>query len=114
MEYTRLGSSGLQISRIALGSMSFGKPGTGRDWALDSDGAEPLFRQAVELGITFWDTANVYGAGTSEEITGAAIRKYTSRDQVVLATKLFGPIGDGPGGHPVVPARSRPGGPPLG
>jgi aryl-alcohol dehydrogenase-like predicted oxidoreductase len=91
MDYTRLGTSGLQVSRIALGCMSFGKAGSGSDWALDTDGAEPIFRQAVELGITFWDTANVYSAGTSEEITGDAIAKYTSREQVVLATKLFAP-----------------------
>jgi len=101
MEYTRLGNSGLKVSRIALGCMSFGRPGTGpgRDWLLEADAAEPLFRQAVELGITFWDTANIYGAGTSEEITGEAIRKYTSREQVVLATKLFAPMGTGPGGR---------------
>ena len=60
MEYTRVGTSGLKVSRIALGCMSFGRPGTGRDWALDADAAEPVFRQAVELGITFWDTANIY------------------------------------------------------
>jgi 1-deoxyxylulose-5-phosphate synthase len=99
MEYTRLGNSGLKVSRIALGCMSFGRPGTGRDWALDDEAAEPLFRQAVELGITLWDTANGYGAGTSEEITGTAISKYTCRDQVVLATKLFAPMGSGPGGR---------------
>ena len=99
MKYTRLGTSGLLVSRIALGCMSFGKPSAGGDWALDTDEAEPLFRQAVELGITFWDTANVYGAGTSEEITGEAIKRYTSRDDVVLATKLFAPMGDGPGGR---------------
>jgi aryl-alcohol dehydrogenase-like predicted oxidoreductase len=98
VEYTRLGTSGLKVSRIALGCMSFGRPGTGRDWALDDDAAEPLFRQAVELGITLWDTANIYSGGTSEEITGQAIRKYTSRDQIVLATKLFAPMGQGPGG----------------
>jgi aryl-alcohol dehydrogenase-like predicted oxidoreductase len=97
MEYTRLGNSGLKVSRIALGCMSFGRPGTGRDWALDDDAAGPLFRQAVELGITLWDTANGYGRGTSEEITGAAIGKYASREQVVLATKLFAPMGTGPG-----------------
>jgi aryl-alcohol dehydrogenase-like predicted oxidoreductase len=79
--------------------MSFGKPDTGRDWALDSDAAETIFRQAVELGITFWDTANVYSAGTSEEITGEAIQRYTSRDQVIIATKLFAPMGPGPGGR---------------
>jgi aryl-alcohol dehydrogenase-like predicted oxidoreductase len=99
MKYTCLGTSGLKVSRIALGCMSFGRPGTGRDWALDADEAEPIFRQAVELGITFWDTANAYSAGTSEEITGEAIKKYTSRDQVVLATKLFAPMGTGPGGR---------------
>jgi 1-deoxyxylulose-5-phosphate synthase len=99
MDYTRLGSSGLKVSRIVLGCMSFGRPGTGRDWALDDEAAGPIFRQAVELGITFWDTANIYGAGTSEEITGAAIGKYASRDQIVLATKLFAPMGTGPGGR---------------
>jgi aryl-alcohol dehydrogenase-like predicted oxidoreductase len=98
VEYTRLGTSGLKVSRIALGCMSFGRPGTGRDWALDEDAAEPIFRQAVELGITLWDTANGYSGGTSEEITGAAINRYTSRDQVVLATKVFAPMGSGPGG----------------
>jgi aryl-alcohol dehydrogenase-like predicted oxidoreductase len=99
MDYTRLGSSGLKVSRIALGCMSFGRPGTGRGWALDDQAAEPIFRQALELGITFWDTANIYGAGTSEEITGAAIGKFASRDEVVLATKLFAPMGTGPGGR---------------
>jgi aryl-alcohol dehydrogenase-like predicted oxidoreductase len=98
VQYTRLGTSGLKVSRIALGCMSFGRTGAGRDWALDDDAAEPLFRQAVELGITLWDTANIYSGGTSEQITGEAIRKYTSRDQVVLATKLFAPMGEGPGG----------------
>ena len=97
MEYTRLGNSGLKVSRIALGCMSFADGGRQGAWALDARGAEPLFRQAVELGITFWDTANVYGQGSSETITGEAIGKYTSRDQVVLATKLFGQMGDGPG-----------------
>jgi len=98
MEYTHLGTSGLKISRIALGCMSFGAPGTGRDWTLDDDAAEPIFRQALELGITFWDTANVYGKGTSEEIVGRAVRKYGSREDVVLATKLFWPMHQGPGG----------------
>ena len=97
MEYVRLGASGLKISRIALGCMSFAAKTAQAPWMLDADAAEPLFRQAVELGITFWDTANVYGAGTSEEMTGAAVKKYTSRDQVVLATKLFAPMGLGPG-----------------
>ncbi|SEG21342.1 Predicted oxidoreductase [Nonomuraea solani] len=98
MDYTLLGSSGLKVSRIALGCMSFGRPAPGRSWTLDDDAAEPIFRQALELGITFWDTANVYGMGTSEEIVGRAIRKYTTREQIVLATKQWGPMHDGPGG----------------
>ncbi|WP_043664853.1 aldo/keto reductase [Streptomyces xylophagus] len=97
MQYTRLGTSGLKISRIALGCMSFGDTSQ-MPWALDDDGAEPIFRQAVESGITFWDTANIYAYGTSEEIVGRAIKKYTKRDDVVLATKLFNPMHDGPGG----------------
>ena len=98
MEYTLLGNSGLKVSRIALGCMSFGLPGTGCDWMLDEDAAEPIFRQALDLGITFWDTANVYGVGTSEEIVGRAIKKYTTREQIVLATKQFWPMHEGPGG----------------
>ncbi len=99
MEYTRLGISGLKVSRIALGCMSFGAASRGANqWALNEEQAEPIFRQAVELGITFWDTANAYGIGTSEEITGRAIRKYTSREDVVLATKVHFTMGDGPGG----------------
>jgi aryl-alcohol dehydrogenase-like predicted oxidoreductase len=98
MDFTRLGTSGLKVSRIALGCMSFGTSADGRGWALDDDAAEPLFRQAVELGITFWDTANVYSSGTSEEIVGRAIKKYTRREDVVLATKVFFPMHDGPGG----------------
>ena len=99
MQYTTLGSCGLTISRIALGCMSFGDTSRGfNQWALDDEAAEPLFRQAVELGITFWDTANAYGYGTSEEITGRAIRAYTRREDIVLATKVFLKMHDGPGG----------------
>ena len=98
MKYTRLGTSGLKISRIALGCMSFATGNPQLTWSLDDEAAEPIFRQAVELGITFWDTANIYGRGTSEEITGRAIRKYTRREDVVLATKLFMRMDDGPGG----------------
>lgn len=99
MQYTQLGSSGLKVSRIALGCMSFGNPSAGfSQWALDDEGAAPLFRQAVELGVTFWDTANVYGFGTSEEIVGRAIAAYARRDEIVLATKLFFPMHPGPGG----------------
>lgn len=99
MEYSRLGDSGLKVSRIALGCMSFGDTSRGfNEWALDDAAAEPIFRQALELGITFWDTANVYGFGTSEEIVGRAIRKYSRREDIVLATKLFFKMGDNPGG----------------
>ena len=99
MEYTRLGTSGLKVSRIALGCMSFGDTSRGfNEWALDDDAGEPIFRQALELGITFWDTANVYGYGTSEEIVGRAIAKYAGREDIVLATKVHFPMHDGPGG----------------
>ena len=67
-------------------------------WALGDQAAEPIFRQAVELEINFWDTANIYGLGTSEEIVGRALKAYTSRDEIVLATKLFQPMHGGPGG----------------
>jgi aryl-alcohol dehydrogenase-like predicted oxidoreductase len=98
MEYTRLGSSGLKVSRIALGCMSFGDASRGTQWVLDDDAAAPIFRQAVELGITFWDTANIYSLGSSEELVGRAIREYTRREDVVLATEVFFPMHRGPGG----------------
>ncbi|MBB5788953.1 aldo/keto reductase [Jiangella mangrovi] len=99
MEYTRLGDSGLKVSRIALGCMSFGDPSRDdNQWALGDDAAEPVFRQALDLGITFWDTANVYSGGSSEEIVGRAIRRYTRREDIVLASKVFFRMHDGPGG----------------
>ena len=99
MEYATLGRSGLRVSRITLGCMSFGDTSRGfNEWALDDDAAEPVFRQALELGITFWDTANVYGFGTSEEIVGRAIRRYSRREDIVLATKVNFRMYDGPGG----------------
>jgi 1-deoxyxylulose-5-phosphate synthase len=100
MEYTRLGDTGLKISRLALGCMSYGDPTTegAHRWALADDDAQPFFQQAVELGITFWDTANTYQAGTSEEVTGRAIRRFTRREDIVLATKVWGKMHDGPGG----------------
>ncbi|WP_432540826.1 aldo/keto reductase [Kineococcus sp. SYSU DK002] len=97
MEHTHLGSTGLTVSRIVLGCMSFGDGNEQQTWTLDAEAAEPVFREAVELGITFWDTANVYGRGSSERVTGEAIRKYTRREDVVLATKVFGEMGPGPG-----------------
>ena len=101
MEHVRLGNTGLKISRIALGCMSYGDPTTANahTWALDDDDAQPFLRQAVELGVTFWDTANTYQLGTSEEIVGRAIRRYSRREEIVLATKVFGRMHDGPGGQ---------------
>ena len=99
MDYTRLGQSGLKVSRIALGCMSFGDNASGfSKWALDEEASQPFFAQAVELGITFWDTANVYSLGSSEEIVGRAITKYSRRDDIVLATKVHFAMHDGPGG----------------
>ena len=100
MELTRLGASGLKISRLALGCMSYGDTTTERahEWALADDVAQPFFRQAIELGITFWDTANVYQAGTSEEVVGRAIERYSRSENIVLATKVHGRMHDGPGG----------------
>ena len=101
MEYVRLGTTGLKVSRLALGCMSYGDPTTpgAHEWSLREDDAQPFFRQAIDLGITFWDTANVYQAGTSEEVVGRAIRQYTRREDIVLATKLHGKMHDGPGGQ---------------
>ena len=101
MQYTRLGSSGLKVSRLALGCMSYGDPtsANAHRWSLEADTADPFFRQAIELGITFWDTANTYQHGNSEELVGRAIRRYSRREDIVLATKVFGKMHDGPGGQ---------------
>ena len=101
MEYTRLGNTGLKISRLALGCMSYGDPTApnAHPWALTEDTAGAFFRQAADLGITFWDTANVYQAGTSEEFVGRAITEYSRREDIVLATKVRGRMHDGPGGE---------------
>jgi aryl-alcohol dehydrogenase-like predicted oxidoreductase len=99
MEHTRLGNTGLKVSRITLGCMSFGDHRGFNDWSLDEAASEALFRQALDLGITFWDTANVYQLGSSEEYVGRAIRKLTSRENIVVATKLRFKMHDGPGGE---------------
>ena len=97
MEYTKLGSSGLTVSRLILGCMSYGEPARGgHGWSLDEDDARPFFRAAVEAGITTFDTANVYSLGSSEEMTGRMLREFATRDQVVIATKLAMPMGPGP------------------
>ncbi len=100
MEQVRLGKSGLRVSRIALGCMSFGDTSRGfNEWSLNEDESQPFFKQAVELGITLWDTANVYCLGSSEEITGRAIKRFSRREDIVLATKLHFKMHDGPGGQ---------------
>ena len=87
MEYTRLGGTGLTVSRIALGCMSYGDTSRGfNEWSLDEESSQPFFRQAVELGITLWDTANVYQLGSSEEFVGRAVKRYARREDIVLAT----------------------------
>jgi aryl-alcohol dehydrogenase-like predicted oxidoreductase len=96
MEYVRLGASGLKVSRVALGMMSYGDPAQ-RPWALTEDAAEPIVRRAVDAGVTFFDTADVYSLGASEEITGRLLPKlFAKRDDYVLATKVHGAMGDGP------------------
>ncbi len=101
MQHTRLGNTGLKISRLALGCMSYGDPDTAgaHRWALNDDDAQPFFQQAIELDITFWDTANTYQAGTSERVVGRAIQRYSRREDIVLATKVWGKMHDGPGGQ---------------
>ncbi|WP_375759253.1 aldo/keto reductase [Corallococcus exercitus] len=94
MKYANLGHTGLRVSRICLGCMSYGTP-KWRPWVLDEEAAQPFFRRAVELGVTFFDTANMYSDGVSEEVTGRALRKYAKLDEVVLATKVYFPTGSG-------------------
>jgi aryl-alcohol dehydrogenase (NADP+) len=97
MQYTKLGSTGVDVSRICLGCMSYGVPERGgHPWSLDEEASRPFFQRAVELGINFFDTANVYSDGTSEEITGRMLQEYANRDEIVLATKVFSPMGRGP------------------
>ena len=99
MKYVKLGNTGLDISRLCLGCMSFGEPSRGsHPWSLDEEASRPLIREALELGFNFFDTANVYSDGSSEEIVGRALRDFTTRDQVVIATKVHGRMHPGPNG----------------
>lgn len=95
MEYARLGRSGLTVSRLAFGCMSYGDPGW-RPWILDEAAAQPFFRRAIDAGINFFDTADMYSVGVSEEVTGRALRAMARREEVVIATKVNYPMGDGP------------------
>jgi 1-deoxyxylulose-5-phosphate synthase len=99
MKYVKLGSTGMDVSRICLGCMSYGEPSRGNHpWSLDEEAARPFIKQAIEDGINFFDTANVYSAGSSEEIVGKALREYGTRDEIVLATKVHGQMRPGPNG----------------
>ena len=95
MEYTPLGRTGLRVSRLALGCMTYGDP-KWRSWVLDEAAAQPFFRKAVEAGINFFDTSDMYSKGVSEEIVGRALKQYMRREEVVIASKVYYNVGDGP------------------
>lgn len=101
MEYVKLGNTGLDVSRICLGCMSFGtaEGWVHNGWALNEENSRSIIKKALDLGINFFDTANVYSKGTSEEILGRALRDYASRDEVVIATKVRGKMHEGPNGE---------------
>jgi len=97
MEYVKLGKTGLKVSRICLGCMTYGVPERGtHPWSLVEEESRPLIRQALELGINFFDTANTYSDGTSEEIVGRALKDFARREELVVATKVFAPMRPGP------------------
>ncbi|CAN5282382.1 aldo/keto reductase [soil metagenome] len=99
MEYTSLGNSGLEISAVTLGCMSYGEPDRGNhSWSLPEEQSRPFIRRALELGITTFDTANVYSNGSSEEIVGRALQDFATREEVVIATKVHGKMRPGPNG----------------
>ena len=95
MQYVTLGGSALKVSRICLGTMTYGSP-KWREWVLPEEESRPFIRRALDLGINFFDTADMYSVGASEEILGRALKEYTTRDQVVIATKVYYPMGEGP------------------
>jgi aryl-alcohol dehydrogenase-like predicted oxidoreductase len=96
MEYIRFGATGLKVSRICLGCMSYGEPTDRWQWALNEEQSRPFIKQALELGINFFDTANVYSNGMSETVVGRALRDFAIRDEIVIATKVHGVMGPGP------------------
>jgi aryl-alcohol dehydrogenase-like predicted oxidoreductase len=99
MDYVKLGRTGLEVSRLCLGCMSYGVPERGNhSWSLPEEESRPFIKKALELGINFFDTANVYSDGTSEEIVGRALKDFTKRDKIVLATKVHGRMRPGPNG----------------
>jgi 1-deoxyxylulose-5-phosphate synthase len=96
MEYVRFGTTGIKVSRICLGCMSYGEPSEQRPWALSEEQSRPFIQRALEMGINFFDTADVYSNGMSEQVVGKALRDFTVRDEIVLATKVHGAMGPGP------------------
>ena len=99
MEYTKLGNTGMDVSRICLGCMGFGDAERWiHKWVLNEENSRPIIKKALELGINFFDTANVYSIGKSEEILGRALKDFANRDEVVIATKVHGKMHDGPNG----------------
>jgi aryl-alcohol dehydrogenase-like predicted oxidoreductase len=99
MEYVRLGSTGMKVSRLCLGCMGFGDANRWiHKWVLDEDASRPVIQKALELGINFFDTANVYSIGASEEILGRALKDFANRDEVIIATKVHGKMSDAPNG----------------
>src|ERR1700743_1064895 len=99
MDYVKFGKTGLDVSRLCIGCMTYGVADRGaHPWTLDEEKSRPLIKQALDLGINFFDTANVYSDGTSEEIVGRALKEYVKRDDVVLATKVHGRMRPGPNG----------------
>ena len=96
MEYTNLGKSGLKVSRICLGCMTYGVSDRGaHSWTLSEENSRPLIKQALELGINFFDTANSYSDGTSEEFVGRALKDFARREEIVVATKVYFPMREG-------------------
>ena len=99
MEYTKLGNTGMDVSRICLGCMGFGDAHRGiHQWVLDEESSRPIIKKALDLGVNFFDTANVYSIGTSEEFLGRALQDFAKRDEIVIATKVHGKMHDGPNG----------------
>src|ERR1700742_2745659 len=99
MRYVKLGATGLDVSPVAIGAMTYGDPGRGHPvWSLDEETSRPLIKHALDAGITFFDTANMYSQGSSEEILGRALKDFADRDDVVIATKLRHPMRQGPNG----------------
>ncbi len=100
MKYKNLGNTGLKVSELCLGCMTFGVPERGEHpWTLSEEQSRPLLRRALDAGINYFDTANSYSDGTSEEIVGRALKDFTRRDEVVIATKVFFPMSAGPNGR---------------